>query len=190
MPEEVLQPLGSVRLPEVAPVQGAPVTTPEAAEAIRLALEHLAPYVESAEDFVIHGVRVQRSPVVTATTHPMPEGLSFIGMHVDRWHHGTYGCSVHSQFSVNLAQRDRFFTFLNIPVQILKEKYGDPIGGWLSIGRDFAESNGRYPFVRIRLRPGEAYLAPTENLVHDVSLSGSDLPDICFNLRGRFRLPS
>ena len=190
MPEAVMQPLRSIALPESAPVQGTPVNTADADAAIGRALEYLAPYIESTEDFVIHGVRVQRSPVVTATTHSMSGGLSFIGMHVDRWHHGDYGCGVHSQFSVNLGNRDRFFTFVNLPVHVLKDHYGDPVEGWLTIGRDFVAKNGGYPLVRLRLRPGEAYLAPTENLIHDVSLSGSPLPDICFNLRGRFHLPT
>lgn len=188
MPDALLEPLRALRFDEEPPVRGTTLRTPDCEEAGARALEQLRPFIESTDDLV-PGLRLQRGGLRTSTAHPMPEGWAFIGTHVDRWHDGTYGCTEHAQLSINLGARDRYFAFLNLPVAALTDDYGDPIGGWLTIGRDFVERHAGYPFVRVRVRPGEAYLAPTENLVHDVSLEGSELPDVCFNLRGRLRLP-
>jgi hypothetical protein len=43
------------------------------------------------------------------------------------------------------------------------------------------------PIVRCRLRPGEAYIAPTENLVHDGSSVGQGDIDRQFTIRGHIR---
>ena len=40
------------------------------------------------------------------------------------------------------------------------------------IGREFMERFPDVPVVRCRIGPGDAYIAPTENLVHDGSHSG------------------
>jgi hypothetical protein len=43
------------------------------------------------------------------------------------------------------------------------------------------------PTVRCRLGPGEAYIAPTENLVHDGSSIGQSEIDEQFTIRGHIR---
>lgn len=180
MPEEVMKPLRELDYPD---------PSPEAAAVRALVVERLRPFLASQDDLVVQGIRVQRGGLRTATTHSFPEGVAFIGLHVDRWHEGGYGCRDHAQLSINLAPRDRFLVFLNVPVDELARDFGDPSGGGLSIGRDFAQRCGQYPLVRVRIRPGEAFIAPTENLVHDISLEGSPLTDVSFSLRGRCRLP-
>ena len=190
MPDAVLQPLRGLAGAAAATIAGAPIRTPDAEQASARALEHLHGFLESNADLAIQGIRVQAGGLRTATTHRFGERVAFIGLHVDRWHEGPYGCRDHGQLSINLAPRDRFLVFSNLPVEALAREYGDPDGGWLTIPRDFARRRGGYPLVRVRIRPGEAYLAPTENLVHDVSLEGSELADVCFTLRGRLRLPA
>ena len=43
------------------------------------------------------------------------------------------------------------------------------------------------PIIRCRLAPGEAYVAPTENLVHDGSSVGQSDIDEQFTIRGHIR---
>ena len=45
---------------------------------------------------------------------------------------------------------------------------------------------GSYPVVRVRLDPGEGYMAPTENLIHDATTSSPDALDVQFRVCGRF----
>jgi hypothetical protein len=42
-----------------------------------------------------------------------------------------------------------------------------------------------YPVLRLRIQPGEAYIAPTENVVHDGSSMEMSVADISLSLRGR-----
>lgn len=181
MPEAVMLPLRDLDYPD---------PSPEAETVRELVVERLRPFLASQDDLVVQGIRVQPGGLRTATTRSFPEGVAFIGLHVDRWHEGEVGCRDHAQLSINLAPRDRFFVFLNVPVDELKRDFGEPASGERTLARDFAERCGEYPLVRVRIRPGEAFIAPTENLVHDISLEGSPLTDVSFSLRGRCRLPA
>ena len=52
------------------------------------------------------------------------------------------------------------------------------------IGRQFMEQFPDIPTIRCRIAPGEAYIAPTENLVHDGSSVGQSEIDEQFTIRG------
>jgi len=54
------------------------------------------------------------------------------------------------------------------------------------IGKSFMSTFPNYPVVRVRLRPGEAYIAPTENILHDGSSAGVGNVNHYLSLRGRF----
>jgi hypothetical protein len=43
-----------------------------------------------------------------------------------------------------------------------------------------------YPAIRLQVNPGEAYILPTDNMVHDASTEGSIFPDINLTYLGRF----
>jgi hypothetical protein len=45
-----------------------------------------------------------------------------------------------------------------------------------------------YPVTRLRLRSREAYIAPTDNFVHDGSSAGGRYPDIALHMLGYFGL--
>jgi hypothetical protein len=56
----------------------------------------------------------------------------------------------------------------------------------LYIGQRFMRSWPGYPVIRLRIDPGEAYILPTDNLVHDASTEGNVYPDITLTYLGRF----
>ena len=43
-----------------------------------------------------------------------------------------------------------------------------------------------YPVARLRIDPGEAYILPTDNLIHDASTEGTRCPDITLTFLGFF----
>jgi hypothetical protein len=53
------------------------------------------------------------------------------------------------------------------------------------IARDFMRHYNDYPVVRVMIRPGEAYLAPTENIIHDGSSANKNLRDLHITWRGK-----
>lgn len=54
--------------------------------------------------------------------------------------------------------------------------------GWpRSIAKEFLQRHPREPLFRIRTRPGEAHIAPTENLAHDGCTALNPYCDISFH---------
>ena len=60
-------------------------------------------------------------------------------------------------------------------------------GRYTVLARQFMEQFPDVPVIRCRLAPGEAYVAPTENLVHDGSSVGQSDIDEQFTIRGHIR---
>jgi hypothetical protein len=55
-----------------------------------------------------------------------------------------------------------------------------------ALGTAFLSRFPLYPVLLVRLRPGEGYVAPTENIVHDASTEGATAPDLAYTYHGRF----
>jgi hypothetical protein len=119
------------------------------------------------------------------------------GLHVDNWDQLNLD-SRHlatNRICINLGQEDRYFLFLPFPLMDIAVALSKEIGAqwkvperYTLIGRQFMERFPDVPAVRCRLGPGEAYIAPTENLVHDGSSVGQSNMDEQFTIRGHIRL--
>lgn len=91
-----------------------------------------------------------------------------------------------NRIGVNMGTQDRYLLFVNITIdRIASIVMGDR--SMRSVVAFFARYPD-YPVMRLRTRPGEAYLAPLENLIHDGSSDGSSDPDIAFVACGVFSL--
>ena len=56
-----------------------------------------------------------------------------------------------------------------------------------AVGRQFFRLHQRQVIVRLRVDPGEAYIAPTENVFHDGSTEGFFRPSHFLYYRGHFK---
>ena len=56
-----------------------------------------------------------------------------------------------------------------------------------NIYKQFALSFPEYPVLRIKINPYEAYIAPTEFIIHDGSNINTKYPDINLVVRGYFQ---
>jgi hypothetical protein len=120
----------------------------------------------------------------------------YIGLHVDTWD-GRNLESLHlatNRICINVGQNERYFLFLPISLKAIASVLSKEMGpAWemprryTVIARHFMERFPDMPVVRCRLAPGEAYVAPTENLVHDGSSVGQSDLDELFTLRGHIR---
>jgi hypothetical protein len=54
------------------------------------------------------------------------------------------------------------------------------------VGKVFMQSFPRYPVIKLMVRPGEAYIAPTENLIHDSTTEEKNMLDVAVTLLGAF----
>jgi hypothetical protein len=109
-------------------------------------------------------------------------------LHVDQWDYRLLDerqCS-RWRVAINIGASPRWFLF--IPRTLEEIAAGcDPKSDPNVVAREFLARSPQVGVVRVRIDPGEAYLAPTENLIHDASSLGNRVE--CRNLvfRGHFR---
>jgi hypothetical protein len=159
--------------------------TPGYFDAQRQAVLELGPYLRSSERIRLLGTCVNEPGLTTCTTYSVKGVKRFAGLHVDDWDRAPMAerTRCRSKISINVGWEDRFFLFINRPIVEL-------LGGVLvegndkQPGRDFMERYPHYPVVRLRIRPGEGYIAPTDNMVHDGSTEGMERADVTVNLLG------
>jgi hypothetical protein len=120
----------------------------------------------------------------------------FNGLHVDNWE----GLDINSRhlaanrICINISKSDRYFLFVPISLIDMARLLTGDMGPqsqmprrYTEIGRQFLARFPEVPTVRCRIAPGEAYIAPTENLVHDGSSLGQSGTDEQFTIRGHIR---
>jgi hypothetical protein len=96
---------------------------------------------------------------------------------------------VSNRISINIGREDRYFLFINLSIQDLIELLEpDPSRTADELVLQFFASYPDYPVVRIRLRPGEAYIAPTENIIHD-GMGSKTSPDMHLTICGHINFP-
>jgi hypothetical protein len=120
----------------------------------------------------------------------------YIGLHVDNWddgHRHDRDVSI-NRVSINTGEHPRYFLFLPLSVVEIAQLVPDAIASgsielpdYSGLGRIFMERFPEFPVVRCRLDRNEAYIAPTENLVHDGSSEGQDTFDRQFTILGHIR---
>ena len=131
-------------------------------------------------------VRFQRARARSTTFDP--EFGTFVGLHVDNFERRPIDLRHRSfpRLVVNLGLQPRSFVFVNLPLIELLAPSGIPHGpetyrrySWAyPLAHAFMAARPDYPVLRLELRPGEGYCAPTQNLVHDGYTSEGDGTDV------------
>ena len=112
-----------------------------------------------------------------------------VGLHIDNQH----GSSLH-RILINLGSQPRYFLFINLSIQQLYRLVCETDSNLVSetwgssrIGRAFMQLFPNYPVVKLKVNPGEAYIAPTEHITHDGCTEGTNSLDVFFTMRSIFR---
>jgi hypothetical protein len=162
-------------------------------KAVTQLVEYLCDRFRCTTNTVIHGVAVHQPGLQTVTYDRSKN--SFIGLHLDSWDRLPLA-SRHvslNRVCVNVGCQTRYFMFLNLPlVGIAKILAGCKSGSRRlpqTVGPAFLWHFPDYPIIRVRVDPGEAYIAPTDNLIHDATTIGATGMVHSFTVRGRFRMP-
>jgi tryptophan 7-halogenase len=114
-----------------------------------------------------------------------------IGLHFDSWSqlHLAQRGEAPNRVCVNLGTECRRLLFVNLSaariLQVLRE-HGMDVSTMAptDVARLFMRISPDYPVVSVEVRPGEAYIAPTENIIHDGSSEGMRSPDVTFTSIG------
>ena len=160
--------------------------------------KYLRCYLESpdAENAEPRGGIVANPPALTTVTVD-PRSRKLIGLHADDWYRFPLNTRHRSpnRICFNIGGQARFFLFINLSMVAICEAVStagsdaswERIGS-TSMGRLFMKLYPCYPIIRIRVDPGEAYIAPTENVIHDGSSVAMSVLDLSLSLRGQFKL--
>lgn len=117
------------------------------------------------------------------------------GLHVDSWDNADIQSrtNARNRLSINVGSTPRYFLFIPLSLQdiasFVKAITGKLIrtrGDQTPLGREFMQLNPMIPVVRCRIDPGELYIAPTENIVHDGSSADTNELGRSFAVLGRF----
>lgn len=95
-----------------------------------------------------------------------------LGLHLDNWDRFPAGKrhASHNRVNLNLGQEDRWFVFADLDVVANHPANAVPSTDTL---RELVHRSATpVPVVRFRIPPDWAYIAPTENLLHDGSSEG------------------
>ena len=132
----------------------------------------------------------RNSPNLRSVTYDQSIGKR-IGLHIDSWEGGNISDKRYkrSRLLVNLGRSSRYLVFMTTPVDVLKNRLKIEVGPGYFVDQCFIMTKQMKKTVfSIKIRPGEAYIAPTECLVHDGSTRGGRFVDICFTIRSYFTL--
>ncbi|MFF5538549.1 radical SAM protein [Streptomyces cinerochromogenes] len=126
----------------------------------------------------------------TVTGRP---GIHYVGMHVDSWVDTPLSMREYSQnrICINAGHSPRYFLFINVTLARMNAILNGTELSSMSyygsdLGHEFMAAFPHYPVVRLEVQPGEAYIAPTENIIHDGSTLGMTHQDLAIHLIGSF----
>jgi hypothetical protein len=120
---------------------------------------------------------------------------NFAGLHVDSWDRLPLRTRHRSRnrLCINFGRESRYSLFINLPLMHMfrhlklrdpEDIYEDYRG--LYLGHRFMKEYPDYPAIRLQIDPGEAYIMPTDSLIHDASTEGKRFPDITLTFLGYF----
>lgn len=137
-------------------------------------LEVIERQCELTDPVVCHGIA--RTPPGLANATINPATGKHLGLHVDDWDDlpPAQRHQSKNRISINLGPADRHLLFWPRSHSLLHRGSCLDLPYW-RLCRMALETCKTVPVVRCCLRPGEAYIAPTETLVHDGSTVGATM---------------
>ncbi|WP_293133573.1 hypothetical protein [Microcoleus sp. bin38.metabat.b11b12b14.051] len=196
LPADVLALLADAAIASLTtPLQVAEFKSQEkCAQILDRLIDYFQPFCLSDAPPVISGMG-GRQPGLSTATIDNKRGCRN-GLHTDSWdnlsldrkHEAT------NRICVNLGRDSRYFLFVNLTEMDIFEMLGysdSPIGKlWTrQLTSEFMQRYPEYPVVKLRIAPGEAYIAPTENMIHDASTADMKHLDVKVMMRGYYRIP-
>ncbi|WP_453963888.1 hypothetical protein [Bradyrhizobium elkanii] len=122
----------------------------------------------------------------------------YAGLHIDSWDdHDDHDIALREQatnrISLNAGESHRYFLFLPVTFADMHRILGtdaqpERYQSLKYLERNFMANFPELPVVRCKLLPGDCYIAPTENVVHDGSTEDGEGLDLQFVVRGFINL--
>jgi len=160
---------------------------PTYVEAVKATGQWASTFQTRKDQAIMHNLACIPKGLRTVTHNPKED--RYIGLHLDSWEQKTLGelSSARNRLCINMGQSARYFLFVNQEIQSIQQMLDMPTqGSPRALIRHFLNAYPDYPVIRIKLEPFEAYIAPTENLIHDGSSENQAYQDVQMTLRSYF----
>jgi hypothetical protein len=145
-------------------------------------------WVSSIDGLDAQGINVSETSLQT-TTLACPPDRTFVGLHCDSFGGRTVPIPTidPTRMCINIGSEDRYFLFADVLVHsaLSISSMTDSASAFRA---KYLTDNPARPIYRLTLHPGEAYLAPTANLIHDATTVGKRAIDVTYGLVGQFRV--
>ncbi|MEG3934478.1 hypothetical protein QUA00_28160 [Microcoleus sp. T2B6] len=164
-------------------------------QALDKLIEYFKPFCMSDASPIINGMG-GRQPGLSTATIDNKRGCRN-GLHTDNWDWLPLAKKqdATNRICLNLGRDSRYFLFVNLTEMDIFEMLGcresDVSKPWRrQLTHEFMRRYPNYPVVKLRIAPGEAYIAPTENMIHDASTAEMKHLDVKVMMRGYYRIPA
>jgi hypothetical protein len=149
--------------------------------------------LDRREGFSSQSVRCESHTGLRSSTLDQKSGR-YVGLHIDDWDRLPMRAreNSRSRLILNLGEEPRFVVFINLSVSTMARmvasavETGSQEEAFDRLG-DFFLHFGSYPVTRLRVDPGEAYIAPVDNLFHDGTTIAKQAADVTHSMLGHFR---
>jgi len=196
IPNRVIEPLSNLGLSSIKTEQDLINFTHTAnyKSAIEKTIDYIKSFLIKPDKLAIHSV-TYNPPKLTTVTFDY-EANCYIGLHLDSWDKMPLSKRHLSQnrLCINLGREDRHLLFINLSLSQMAEILGFENAEEINkveihpdiVGYKFIEKYPKYPVTKLRIKPYEAYIAPTENIMHDGSTIEINNLDLHLTMRGYF----
>ena len=155
--------------------------------------EYLCERLHVSDIPVEHGIACHPPGLETVTVNDKTG--HFIGMHLDSWDGDSYEERnlARTRVSVNIGPSTRSFLFISLPLCEIAKLIAKATGQCSlthahTIMPMVFQMFPDIPVYRIELNPGEAYIADTDNLLHDGSSISSNSATLHYTLRAKLKI--
>lgn len=134
------------------------------------------------------------APMGQQTTAVNGHTQLYAGLHIDSYDQKLLDDAKHARqrMTIHLGKEKRYLLFINLSVDQLREKLlevgimADNSFGQTKLVYEFLKRFPDTPLIKLEQRPYEAYIAPTENIIHDGITLASNFLDLTWTTVGDF----
>lgn len=166
--------------------------------AIQEICAHLQQYTLIPNDEIKNlGVHCSQPKLVTTTVNAVKylPHKPYVGLHLDSWENAPLRRRRLSsnRICINIGEESRYLLMINLSLMKIFDLLGLSTISDISqhyrgvkLPSEFMQFFPSYPVIKITLAPNEAYIAPTENIIHDASTLDKQELDFSLTFLGKF----
>lgn len=146
-------------------------------------------------EVVFHGISFEQQALETVAYSDTDN--KYFGLHIDRNISSNLFLRAKNpnRISINIGKESRYLLFVPLSIDSIFKMVVEKEGSFESLKNNLTEQTlvynffkhyPDYPVLRLEHKPYDVYVAPTDNIIHDGSTIGKQLPDMIAVFTGYF----